>query len=327
MTPLGEILRALIRRAGPIRFSQFMELALYHPDYGYYRRGRDPFGRAGDYFTAEQIQPVYGLLIARIIRRRYQELGRPAEFTVVELGAGRAEMAEAFSAWSYVAVEAGGMLPPRFTGVVFANEFFDALPVEAVVRRAGRWRLLRVGCKDERFVWVEGEAVEGSLGGYLERYVPLEEEGARAEVPVEALRWLEKIASSLQQGFVLTVDYGYTPAECLRLPAGTLMSYRRHLADPDVLADPGERDITALVPFAALAEHGAGCGLQLVRLERLGRVLLEAGEQDEFAGVLAAGTEAERRRRRLQLKTILFDFGESFRVLEQRRATGPARDA
>ena len=53
-----------------------------------------------------------------------------------------------------------------------------------------------------------------------------------------------------------TIDYGYTTAEAKRFPAGTLMSYRRHAASEDVLADPGERDITAHVCFPALEGHG-----------------------------------------------------------------------
>ena len=64
MTPAAELLAAEIARSGPMPFPQFMETALYHPVHGYYRRPRDPFGTAGDFYTAEQIQPVFGILIA-----------------------------------------------------------------------------------------------------------------------------------------------------------------------------------------------------------------------------------------------------------------------
>jgi len=297
-----------------------MELALYHPEHGYYRRGRDPFGRGGDYYTAEQLQPVFGILAARLVRGLEQRLGCPPGFTVVELGAGRREMAEAFSGWRYVPVEVGEAPPEGLTGVVFANEFFDALPVDEAVRRGGQWRLMRVDWRAERFVWVEGEAATGAAAEFLERFVPLEEEGCRAEVHLEALRRLEEIGRILSRGFLLAIDYGYTRREALRLREGTLMSYRRHRATEEVLEEPGERDITAHVPFSALMEHGARCGLQTVRLERLGRVLLEAGEQDGFAAALGSG--AERLRRGLQLKSLLFGLGESFRVLLQHKEAG-----
>jgi len=319
MTPLEEILRALIARRGPLRFSRFMELALYHPEHGYYRRGRDPFGRAGDYFTAEQLQPVFGLLMARLVRSLWESLGSPADFTLVELGAGRGEMAEAFSAWRYLPVEIGrGALPEAFTGVVFAHEFFDALPVDQAVRRGGAWRMRRVDWRGGRFVWVEAEPVRGPAAEYLRRFVEPAPEGRLAEVPLRALRWMARIARRLRRGFLLAIDYGYTRREAARFPRGTLMSYRRHQACEDVLAEPGGRDITAHVPFEALAAQGERCGLRTLRLERLGRLLAELGEADRFAGVLEAGP-AESLRRRLQLKTLLFAMGESFLVLLQRK--------
>ena len=144
MSPLTEILRDEIRRDGPISFRRFMEAALYDPANGYYRSARDPFGKQGDFYTAEQIQPVFGILMAARIRALYQEMGAPADFAVVELGAGRREMAAAFSEWRYVPVDLGvygcGAMPERFRGVVFANEFFDALPVEEVTFRGGGFR-------------------------------------------------------------------------------------------------------------------------------------------------------------------------------------------
>src|SRR6267154_504662 len=91
VTPLGELLAAAIERSGPIPFDEFMAHALYHPEYGYYRRPRDPFGKRGDFFTAEQLQPVFGILVAQRIRQLASRMGDPGDFTVVELGAGRQE--------------------------------------------------------------------------------------------------------------------------------------------------------------------------------------------------------------------------------------------
>jgi SAM-dependent MidA family methyltransferase len=316
--PLAEILRDQIRRDGPISFQRFMESALYDPVHGYYRWAHDPFGKHGDFYTAEQLQPVFGILMAARVRMLYEEMGAPPEFTVVELGAGRGEMAEAFSRWRYIPVDlAQGALPGRFRGVVFCNEFFDALPVEAVCYRAGCHRELRVGW-NERFVWTEGGVARDELADYLRRYFPPPEEGAQYEVSLEALHWMERIARALEAGFVITIDYGYTRAESMRLPSGTLMSYRRHLADEAVLDDPGGKDITAHVCFTALEEYGAHIGLEAVRFETLAQTLLAAGEPDQFAAALAASTEAEELQRRLQLKNLLFGMGETFRTLIQR---------
>jgi SAM-dependent MidA family methyltransferase len=328
MTPAGELLAAEIRASGPIGFRRFMELALYHPEHGYYRRAlsgkeSDPFGRGGDFFTAEQIQPVFGILMAARIRDLFHAMGAPAEFTVVEPGAGRREMAEAFAEWKYVPLDIdSGTLPEQFTGVVFANEFFDALPVDAVVYTGGAFREQMVTMEKDAFRWQTGQAVGDESDVYLRRYYPSPEEGRWYEVNQEALRWMERIARSLTKGYVLTIDYGYTRAESIRFPAGTLMGYRRHTAHQDVLTDPGIRDITAHVNFSALEDRGAACGLAKERFETLTQTLLAAGERDQFAAALCAVSPGEELRRRMQLKTLLFGMGETFRVLLQRRAEG-----
>jgi len=322
VSPLAEALRDEIRRDGPISFHRFMRAALYDPIHGYYRRARDPFGKRGDFYTAEQLQPVFGILIAARIRALYREMGAPPDFTIVELGAGRREMAEAFSEWRYVPVDLdAGALPERFRGVVFSNEFFDALPVEAVAYRDGCFREMRVGW-DERFVWETGAPVRDEAADYLQRYFPPPEEGALFEVNLDALAWTGRIARALEEGFVFTIDYGYTRAESVRFPRGTLMSYHRHQAAEDVLDDPGGKDITAHVCFTALEEYGARLGLRTVRFETLAQTLAAAGEPDQFAAALAGATSAEESRRRLQLKSLLFGMGETFRVLLQ-RAGGP----
>jgi SAM-dependent MidA family methyltransferase len=320
MTPLGELLAEEIRARGPIPFRRFMEAALYHPQYGYYRRPRDPFGKQGDFFTAEQMQPVFGILMAARIRQLRQEMGNPSEFTVVELGAGRGEMAEAFSEWRYVPVDLdAGELPKHFVGVVFSNEFFDALPVDVAVWRGGVFREQRVAFEGGRLRWQTGERVPEETGQYLRAAFPEPEEGRWYEANLDAALWMERIAGALEDGYALTVDYGYTRAESIRFPEGTLMGYRRHTAREDVLEEPGERDITAHVNFTALQEAGAAHGLKTERFETLARTLLAAGEPDQFSAALGAADPREELRRRMQLKTLLFGMGETYRALLQRR--------
>ena len=322
-TPAGELLAGEIGRNGPVTFRRFMEVALYHREHGYYRRPRDPFGKQGDFFTAEQIQPVFGILMAARIRQLYREMGEPREFTVVELGAGRREMAEAFSEWAYIPVDLdSGRLPEKFCGVVFSNEFFDALPVEVAVYHEGAFREQRVAFEDGRFRWQTGGAVREEVEQYLRRWFAPPEEGRWYEANLEALGWMERIGRALESGYALTVDYGYTRAESVRFPAGTLMGYQRHMAREEVLEDPGERDITAHVNFTALEECGAACGLRRESFETLARTIVTAGEADQFAAALnfgPGGHPAEELRRRMQLKTLLFGMGETYRVLLQRR--------
>jgi hypothetical protein len=118
-----------------------MQAALYDPANGYYRRARDPFGKQGDFYTAEQIQPVFGILMAARIRTLYHEMGAPRISP-------SSSWAPADARWPLrspngatfpvdLGVDPDGAMPERFRGVVFANEFFDALPVDEVTFRDG----------------------------------------------------------------------------------------------------------------------------------------------------------------------------------------------
>jgi SAM-dependent MidA family methyltransferase len=314
VTPLTDILREEIARSGPITFHRFMDAALYDPTHGYYRQPRDPFGKEGDFFTAEQLQPVFGILIAARIQMLYREMGEPSDFTVVELGPGRGEMVEHALACSknWKPIRLGEDLPAKFQGVVFSNEFFDALPVHRVVWLDGEPRQSLVDWRHDRFVWADGPPVTPEIRDYIDRYFPDAPNRSVAEVNLDALRWMDRISQRLASGYVFTIDYGYTAAESKRFPTGTLMSYRRHVAREDVLKDPGSQDITAHVCFTALEGHG----FQTTRFETLARTLLDAGEADQFAAALAGPDEV---RRRLQLKTLLFGMGETFRTLLQKK--------
>jgi SAM-dependent MidA family methyltransferase len=323
MTRAGTLLAEEISRLGPVPFHRFMDAALYHPEFGYYRRAVDPFGRNGDYYTAELIQPVFGVLIAARIRQFRSQLGSPDDFVVVELGAGRGNMSPAFAGFRYFPVDVpGGEWPRRFSGVVFSNEFFDALPVDVVTRRGREFRQMLVGFDGERFQWIEGPPAEAEQANYLDRYAKDVAEGAWVEVNLEALRWIDEISARLERGFVLTIDYGYTACELASFPQGTLMSYRRHVALESVLAHPGESDITAHVCFSALQDRGHIHGLESLSLENLSRTLREAGEPDQFASALASNSMAEEFKRRQQLKTLLFVMGERFRALIQGKTGG-----
>ena len=320
MTPAGEVLAAEIRRGGAVPFRRFMEVALYHGEHGYYRRARDPFGKAGDFFTAEQIQPVFGILMAARIRELYREMGEPASFTVVELGAGRREMADAFREWNYVPVDIdGGEIPDAMTGVIFSNEFFDALPVDAVIYLDGAFREQRVALDGDTFTWQTACTVGSEAEAYLRQYYLAPDEGRWYEVNLPALAWMERIAGKLTKGSVLTIDYGFTRAESVRFAAGTLMGYRRHTAREDVLTEPGTRDITAHVNFTALEEKGAACRLAREKFSTLAQTILAIGERDQFAAALGEGGAGVELRRRMQLKTLLLGMGETFRVLLQKK--------
>src|ERR1017187_8348078 len=104
-----EAIVAEIRAQGPISFERYMELCLYHPDWGYYTsRARERFGRDGDYYTSAQLGTLFARLMARRFAAMLDELGG-GDFTVIEVGSGRgdfgAELVKVSPGLRYVPIE------------------------------------------------------------------------------------------------------------------------------------------------------------------------------------------------------------------------------
>lgn len=291
-----------------------MARALYDPELGYYRKDR--FGRAGDFYTAEQLQPVFGRLLARYcagIRQRHGD-----RFAVLELGAGREDLRPFLEPFGYAAVDLErGALPEAMDGLVLANEFFDALPVELAAKRASGF-IER--CVDQDLKFVDGAPVQGETARYLERYWSGASEGAQVEVNLGLGRWARRIAAMLRSGELLVIDYGFTAEERADFPHGTLVSYRKHQASAEVLRDAGERDLTAHVDFGALADELRAAGFRNISVQRFAPWLLDVAGENGLEELLAADSEAERQRLRGQWKTLLVSFGDRFRVLRAERA-------
>ncbi len=275
-----------------------MDWALYNQSSGYYRQAHEKIlGTGGDFYTASQLQPLFGRLIASVLPNS----------PVLELGAGRGEMQNAFESRGYRSVGLGEPLPTSWTGTVFANEFFDALPVATGVRRGPDFYELCVRHDGDGYEWQLGEPISRERRLYVQRYYPNLEDGWRFEIAERAVMQMEEIARCLREGTLLIVDYGWSRDEYLRFPQGTLMSYREHTATSDVLALPGKQDITAHVPFDVLSDAAITNGFTVSRFETLAQLTQRA---------LATMPDLELRdREKGQLKTLLVGLGENFRAL------------
>jgi len=172
--------------------------------------------------------------------------------------------------------------------VVLSNELIDAFPVHIVEKRGGRLYEVFVDVQqDGRLCEVLGEPGTPAVAGYLDSFnIPWRtfEEGWRAEINLDALRWIQRTASLLRRGFILTIDYGdraralYT-AERAR---GTLLCYFQHQLSERPLARPGEQDITAHVNFSALIDEGRRLGLRLHKFTTQRLWLQSLGIQEEL---------------------------------------------
>ncbi|MGH9602377.1 MAG: class I SAM-dependent methyltransferase, partial [Terriglobales bacterium] len=198
--------------------------------------------------------------------------------------------------------------------IVFANEFFDALPVEVTTREGEVWVDVREGRFVEVFVAPSAVVLE-----YLDRYSVHPEPGERVEAGLTGQEWMARLAGVVKRGFFLIIDYGYTRDELLAgRHRGTVMAYREHIASPDPYEAPEEQDITAHVNFTALGAAGEQAGLAKLGLVTQSQFLMGIGEANEFADAFEdCKLPQEQAKRALQLKHLVTPagMGETFQVL------------
>jgi SAM-dependent MidA family methyltransferase len=314
---LQQIIAGEIERSGPITFARYMELALYHPELGYYR-ARDPFGKQGDFYTAEQLQPVFGQVVSHFVDKLTKRDEPNVPYEVLEIGAGRAEMARALTRWNYRAFDWNlPFLPAEWHGLILANEFFDALPVHLLMKTAQSWNELYVGNSSQGLHFSAGELSTTALAGYAETYGVQAGVGGRLEACLVLKAWCDRLSRLLVDGDLLVIDYGYEPRELLRFPQGSLMTYKYHRASANLLDQPGGRDITAHVNFGWLRACAESAGFRFHSSSTLSGWLLSVWDESELQRRWMQADE----RWKLQWKQLLFRLGETFTVLrfEKRR--------
>jgi len=214
--------------------------------------------------------------------------------------------------------------PSEVPLIVFANEFFDALPVEILSPR-GKLHLAFEGGRLTE-IWLPPSAEELD---FLDRYSVHPEATDRIEVALAAQRWLAEAAAAIGSGFLLVIDYGYTRSEQLAgRHRGTLMAYRRHSASANPYEAPGEQDITAHVNFTSLVAAAERCGMHTQKLITQSQFLMGIGELNQFADAFEeCRLPQEQAKVALQLKHLIspVGMGETFQVLVADRGIAPAK--
>jgi SAM-dependent MidA family methyltransferase len=216
------------------------------------------------------------------------------------------------------------------TGCCFSNELADAFPVAVVTRERGRLREIYVAAEQGRLVERTGPFREAVIAAWAARYAAKIEEGQRLEVNRAALQWIRSLARKIHRGFVLTVDYGGLAEHLVDAchHAGTLMAYCQHKAHDDLLARPGEQDLTAHVNFSELILAGKEAGLELTGFTTQERFLLALGEPNQFADLYDSGqSEVQKLDARLKLQRLINPegMGTMFKVLIQHRGIAKPR--
>src|SRR2546426_1203251 len=205
-------------------------------------------------------------------------------------------------------------LAPDAPTIIFANEFFDALPVELLSPQGE----LRIAIRDGRLIETWAPASSKELE-FLDRYSVHAENGERVDVPVRAQSYMSEIAAAVKYGIFIVIDYGYTRDEQLAgRHRGTVAAFRQHSVSTNPYEAPGEQDITAHVNFTALAAAAEQNGMQVQPLLTQSQFLMGIGEQNQFGDAFEdCRLPQERAKVALQLKHLVTPagMGESFHVL------------
>ncbi|MDE1901180.1 MAG: SAM-dependent methyltransferase [Alphaproteobacteria bacterium] len=287
MNALEAIIRDAIDARGAMTIAAYMEMALQHPQYGYYRV-REPVGRAGDFVTAPEVSQMFGEMIGMWCAQSWKMLGCPSPFALVELGPGcgtmmrdilraTAHVGGFHDAMQLFLIDSDAALrdrqrealadrPPRYIetigqlpsmpAMIVANEFFDALPVRQFEMTFQGWaeRVVVVG---EAGLGMALRPVSGEEAVLIPPAWRDARPGAVFEISPAAQGVMRDVAARLvrDKGAMLVVDYGYAA------PPGyaTVQAVSRH-ERADIFDRPGEVDLTAHVDFTALAGAARAAG-------------------------------------------------------------------
>ena len=212
---------------------------------------------------------------------------------------------------------------PCVYGVIFSNELLDALPARRLGWDAAkrRWFEWGVGYEGGRFRWARLPYREEERGDdHIAALLPGLPDGFTIEVCPAAVEWWRAAASLLRRGKLLTLDYGLTAEEKIlpERPQGTVRAFYRHHASDDILARPGEQDLTAHVDFTELIRTGESAGLVTEQFVTQEKFLIEIARRVWSDGSLPDNWTPDRRR---QFRTLTHPehLGRAFRVLVQSR--------
>ena len=289
-SPLEAELRKLIKKTGPMPVWRYMELCLTHPKHGYYV-SRDPLGREGDFITSPEVSQMFGELIGLWAAAAWNAMGTPMQVNLIELGPGNGTMMSDalrairvlppfFQAADIHLVEINPVLRekqkkalanrkgatwhnsldtvPNGPAIIFANEYFDVLPIHQMVRKSTGWHERTVGLDGT------GKFVYGAMPDPTPQFEVLLPPLVRAAPEGAVFEWrpdteIMKLGRRLrsQGGVALIIDYGH-----VRSDAGdTFQAIARH-SFTDPLKAPGTADVTAHVDFQALMRAAEDMGVR-----------------------------------------------------------------
>lgn len=355
MDALAEIIKDETRKKGRLTFAEFMELALYHPELGYYTSGIRRIGKRGDYYTSPCVDPAFGEVIAGFIVKSAGLIG-DERFHIVEYGGGEGMLAgdilgslehhhpEFYEKTEYLIIErrevpqsgadtpldkqrekiryadrAAGLGFDNEYGIILSNELIDALPFHRVLFTQGSMKEVFVALRNGEFIETHDEPGTQGLEEYFHGYGITFHEGQEAEVNLKAAGWLEEAGQMLKRCLILTIDYGFLAPELFspRRMKGTYKCMHMHAVNENPYTNIGEQDITAHVDFSNMIRSGEALGMRTLKYTTQGQFLIDWGVLDIMARESGDGKQGSGGNRAIKNLFLPGSMGNSFKVLIQ----------
>ncbi len=299
-----------IRTEGPINFETFMDMCLYYPGLGYYAKDTTKIGRVGDFYTSPHLHSMFGAMLGRQMEEMWMIIGKPEIFHAVEMGAGMGYLAKdmleylknrnIFQHIRYVIVEISPHMKANqerllsefrdkvswassinelesVTGCFMSNELLDAFPVR-LVEMDNELKEIFVSVEEDDLVELK-MACSKEVVEYFQEFSIELSKGYRTEVNLKIKEWLREVSNKLSQGFILTIDYGYSAHNYYSEDRnrGTLLCYHQHQINENSYRNIGEQDLTAHVNFSSLKKWGDKLGLKTIGFCPQGTYLVSLG--------------------------------------------------
>ena len=353
---LADVIRNLLRD-NDLPFRDFVELALYHPQLGYYAKRARP---EADYVTSPRLSPLFAVTLGKLVSEFTSRLGDEVS-TVVDIGCGDGSLIHSLSsvgrpASVWPTASAGGVraearthtyygvdrslervshrdssvhfvqtveeVPRAGAHLVFANELFDAFPFARLVQRDEHLHELWVGDVDGQLEWTEHEA-PGPYEDYFEARGIALDDGQFADISLEWEAYYRDLCRFVKRGMIVTFDYGFPQEQLFHSRVrrfGTAAAYHAQRVTRDLLASPGEQDLTAHINFTDLIRAGEESGFRTLFFDRQAKFLLALGAGEDPMIQTAPRSIEELQEREDARRLILPDgIGEDIRVLVQSR--------
>ncbi len=331
------IRQALVRSAdanGTLGYRQFLEIALYHPEFGYYRKERKRVGRSAetDFFTATSFKAAFAAILVESSLGLLKQAGiDPAATTWVEIGAepGAALLDNVDSPFAENrAIGIGEPIDLEGNLVVFSNELFDAQPFHRLVFRQGAWLERAVEISETGLREIERRPEDAEIHDVLPELPDPAPEGYSIDLPTGSRAVLSELTRGDWRGAFIALDYGKTwKAMTHDTPQGTARAYSRHSQSPRLLEAIGEQDLTCHICWDWLEADLADAGFGSLVLESQESFVLKRAPEfvaSVFNSRSVVESDLKGQLRQLVHPTLM---GQKFQSLSGLRTARSGRDA